>query len=780
LSSNANINRIPWLTASLVVGLTTGGLLLGRGPVGGDPGFLYQPVKFELARALKSGRLPFWSDRLGLGVPLIAESHVAALYPPNWVLYRWLDVGRAYRWAMWLNYVALVASTFAYARCLGIGPWGAALAGLAFTLCGFQASHAVHEPFYYVLPLLPLCLLLADHYASTGRWGWLALLALAWGAQMTLGHFQIQFFTGCLVLVTGLWRVLAGRHHLSRGAGLMVGLSWGALIAAVQLTLTGELTKLSGFGRSLSQLSSYVLPPAHWVQLAFPGLFLSLKGGAIDPYWGNQLSTGAEGCFYLGVLPLILAFVGGIAEDRQRSLTPWRWIIPTTWLLACLPSLSPDAYWAITLVPGLGWFRAPARYTVLTSLGLAILAGRGFDRLMTRPRFRTGAGLAILFGLAAFARSYMLAQRPDLRTAVGADELPFRFAIAAMVWVVSLAVIAAWRTGKVGPWAPFAVAALELAILYRQAPSTWEGPLPAPSNSPTLTRLAKEPGVGLVMGGFGGLPAQAGLISAYPYLGITPPPPNYLLAHADDPKETESSAVDHWRRRFGVTHSIRRSGDNVYGRPIIFAGIDTVLDRLQGVPNQVPGREPWKVVCYPTPFPAAWVAIREVVTKADGENGWAELYLYLSANDAADQSWYIRGDQPAKPVSSWARNARVRSYDGQAAVVDHDGACDLIVRRTYYLGWVYRVDGGPEKPVSKVDGGLQGARIDGSGTSRVTFTYHPTGLRRWGPVSLGAMLSALFVAGISIARKRLTFSQKARDMSVPGKYNSSAKPKSDR
>src|SRR5688572_18700459 len=100
---------VPLLAATAGVGLALGGLLVGFGPVGGDPDLMYRPIKLELARALGQGRLPFWSDRFGLGVPLVAESHAAAFYPLNPVLYRLLDVFDAYRLSMWLHYVATAA-----------------------------------------------------------------------------------------------------------------------------------------------------------------------------------------------------------------------------------------------------------------------------------------------------------------------------------------------------------------------------------------------------------------------------------------------------------------------------------------------------------------------------------------------------------------------------------------------------------------------------------------------------------------------------------------------
>src|SRR5262249_26086647 len=141
----------PLIWALVLVGTLLGGLLVGYEPVGGDPDRMYRPLKSELARALGEGRLPFWSDRFGLGIPLVAESHAAAFYPPNWFLYRVLDVSTAYRLSMWLHYLALVATTSSYARCLGVTPWGGAMAAVAFTLGGFQAIHSSHEPFYHLM-----------------------------------------------------------------------------------------------------------------------------------------------------------------------------------------------------------------------------------------------------------------------------------------------------------------------------------------------------------------------------------------------------------------------------------------------------------------------------------------------------------------------------------------------------------------------------------------------------------------------------------------------------
>src|SRR5262249_13017929 len=97
----------PGLVAVLAVGAVLGGLLVGYEAVGGARHRMHRPLRGGRARALRGGRLPFWSARLGLGVPLVAESHVAAFSPPNLAFYSLLNVPTSYRLLMWLHGAAL-------------------------------------------------------------------------------------------------------------------------------------------------------------------------------------------------------------------------------------------------------------------------------------------------------------------------------------------------------------------------------------------------------------------------------------------------------------------------------------------------------------------------------------------------------------------------------------------------------------------------------------------------------------------------------------------------
>ena len=429
-----------------LAGLLVGGLLVGFEPVGGDPDRLYRPLKEEFARFLARGQLPLWSDRFGLGIPLLAESHVAAFYPPNWLIYSIAGISTAYRMAMWLHYLFLAAATYAYARFLRISPHGAAIAALAFTFCGFQAIHSTHEPFYHALPYLTLAVLVAEWYLCTGRLLGIILLAVTWGAQLTLGHFQLQMWTAALVLLLGTWRAARDGLPRRRVLGLILALGWGAALASVQLLSSWELARFVGFThRSFSELAFFAFPPAHWAELAIPGFLRGIPSGPEAPYWYEQGTSGYEACFSIGTMPLLLAFLALGGGRRDGRLAPWLCIIAVSLILAVLPRAWPAAYAVVLEVPGFGWFRAPGRYLVLSSLGLCLAAGAGFDRAAGPASIRRGMAMAWAFAMAAAGWAVSWSLRHDHRAVLGGSRLALVIGSAALSWVVATALLLAWR-----------------------------------------------------------------------------------------------------------------------------------------------------------------------------------------------------------------------------------------------------------------------------------------------------------------------------------------------
>ena len=255
------------LTATGVLGLMLSPVLVGYAPLTGDPELMYQPIKAELARSLSNGRLPFWSDRFGLGVPLVAESHVAAFYPLNWLFYRLWEVPTAYRVALWVHLLALrVDHLF---LCAGFGNRRCRLctSGGELHLMRLSGSaRGARALLPYDALFTPLSAPVRPFYHNRAAWlaGW---FGIGVGNPTDTWSLPDSNVDCCgLVLLTGGWRVLTGVRgwwqRLSRGLGILIGLFWGAAIAWVQLRLTWELTGVSGFIRPVHFLSTYSFPPA--------------------------------------------------------------------------------------------------------------------------------------------------------------------------------------------------------------------------------------------------------------------------------------------------------------------------------------------------------------------------------------------------------------------------------------------------------------------------------------------------------------------------------------
>ena len=116
----------PLFLAMALVGTVLGGLLVGYEPVGGDPDRLYRPLKSELARASGWAGCRFGAVDSGLVFRSSPRATSRRFIHLIFCSIASLDLSLAYRLSMWLHYVAVVGTTYLYARCLGLSTWGSA------------------------------------------------------------------------------------------------------------------------------------------------------------------------------------------------------------------------------------------------------------------------------------------------------------------------------------------------------------------------------------------------------------------------------------------------------------------------------------------------------------------------------------------------------------------------------------------------------------------------------------------------------------------------------
>ena len=199
------------------------------------------------------------------------------------------------------------------------------------------------------------------------------------------------------------------------------------------------------------------------------------------------------------------------SRPGSRPTLPWKILIPVCFAVATMPQWWPYGYLRLLDLPGVGYFRVPARYTLLSSLGLAVLAGEGLDRAISRAQVSAGPRGRYRFRTARGRRGRILddeARRAPSRRS--SADCPAGSSGAALAWSCALVALLAWRSRRVGPWALLVVAAVELGVLFYHGTTEWGWAVELPGQSRVLTELARRSPQGLIGGETGNLPVRLG------------------------------------------------------------------------------------------------------------------------------------------------------------------------------------------------------------------------------------------------------------------------------
>jgi hypothetical protein len=365
----------------------------------------FYPYKAYAAEVIRTGSLPLWNPYLFMGAPFLANIQSAVLYPLHLPLY-WLTVPKMVSCSAVLHLFLGGAFTYLFARrVLGFTPWGSLVAGLTLALGGFLGAQVEHINQLNVLVWLPLLFFLFHRSYGSRRPVYTVLTALVIGLQFLGGHTQSSYINlaalGCYSLYLPLaeapvekrasWRSRKSARSIARSLALfLLAVSLGLALAACQLLPTYELSTLSvrSTGLPYRQAISFSLNPGTLHRSLLPNL---------------SDSVFSEYVAYVGVLPLLLAALG-LLRKRSRPQVAFFEFLALLGLFLALGVYNPLYYLLYRLVPGFSLFRVPARWLYLYVVGISILAGLGFEELvsLSRPLGRPRRWPALL-GLAVAA-----------------------------------------------------------------------------------------------------------------------------------------------------------------------------------------------------------------------------------------------------------------------------------------------------------------------------------------------------------------------------------------
>ena len=315
------------------------------------------------------------------------------------------DVVLCYNLLLIASLVATALTMHLLARAVVGSEWAAYVAGLIFGFAPYHFTHLGHIQLQ-ALYWLPLSLLFLHRLFTDERRAVRPADTVALGVIMGLqavssvyygviGGVGVLCAALTLAVLTGRmrdWRLIR-RGFTAAAIAILVALPWSIPYLQVKREV--------GAGRNLFEASAGSAVLASYVQ-APPENLLYGRTGWLRPAAGQRLprKDGAEQALFPGFCALALALLGLMAAPRPLRKTAV--VYTVVGLVGLLLSLGPDGirplYAALyQVLVGMEAIRAPARFSVLTLAGIAMLAAVAVRTLEVRaPRARLLVAPALL------------------------------------------------------------------------------------------------------------------------------------------------------------------------------------------------------------------------------------------------------------------------------------------------------------------------------------------------------------------------------------------------
>ncbi|KPK88645.1 MAG: hypothetical protein AMJ94_14510 [Deltaproteobacteria bacterium SM23_61] len=343
----------------------------------------FYAYKHFLHEEIGRGRLPLWNPYLMSGTDFLGEGQPALFYPTTWIL-ALFSPATAINLHFLLHSWLLAASLYYYLRELGLGRESAFFGGLIFVFSSVPVLRIYpgHLPNYPALALAPLFLLFWERYLKKRGRRSLLFLSLIYAGLIFSGHAQFLLYFSIFFLFYAGWTIWTAPEVGRKGKGIMaiafcLSLLLGVLLSSAHLLPAADFARNS-FRQQMSYefCSRFSFAPENFLTLLYPSFF---GDRVVSAYWGRNYLW--EMTAYLGIFPLLLAFLGARSSTHPRRLF---WVIAAgVFSLLALGRHTPLFYVLYHFVPFFDKFRGNSKFITLVVLSLSILAALGLEGLLS-------------------------------------------------------------------------------------------------------------------------------------------------------------------------------------------------------------------------------------------------------------------------------------------------------------------------------------------------------------------------------------------------------------
>jgi prepilin-type N-terminal cleavage/methylation domain-containing protein len=376
-----------------------------------DLAWYFWPRHLWLRQSWAAGDWPWWDPYGGGGQSAAADAlNQFFLLPVVFIRLFAPDIVGFNLWIA-LPFPLAAAGTWLWLR-RHVAPAPAFVGAVAFALSGPMLSTGNFPNLSWSAAFIPWVLWAADRMNDRRGLGALAVLSSVFALQALSGEPVTLIATGGLVVAHAL--VIgpgAGerRARVVRAARVATALFVGLLLAAIQLWPLADAAMRSPRGQRAAD-NFWSLHPLASIQALLPYFFGEAHRAAPGAFpWIEVLNSYREPLFYslyVGVGVLVLALTTATREGRA-----WRrfwWGVAIVFTIFSFGQHTPVYAFIQKVLPVVGSFRYPVKFTLFAALGLAALAAAGADAIRRHVageetlRFRAAlwfAGLLAVLGL---------------------------------------------------------------------------------------------------------------------------------------------------------------------------------------------------------------------------------------------------------------------------------------------------------------------------------------------------------------------------------------------
>jgi len=387
----------------------------------------HYPLRKVMIDAYVRGEWPLWNPFVYLGQPMLANPNYLAFYPSN-LFHLIFPFNYAFKLHFVIHPVLGGLGAYFLLRRLGIAPLAAFGGASVYQLSGTVLSFL---NLYNLIPAVGLMPWIGWAFLRSlgGRATYVLLFGVIIGIQ---GFAPEPLLILCeMCMLTGLaalhiWEAPRPAEALKQVLkNSTPGILFGLGLAAVQILPTLELMPRSVRGSGFEQEKALIwsMHPFDLLNTIVPNLFGDPYTIGRTTYWGEAYHRGREGylvSYFLGMSAVLLSLLS-LGSERRRTRLVFFCLVGLGVFLA-LGQYNPLFALLHEKIPMLQLGRYTAKFFLLATLGIAVLASLGIETLMgaggaTAYRRRTillaAAGALTVAGV-SFALWIYLKQNPQI------------------------------------------------------------------------------------------------------------------------------------------------------------------------------------------------------------------------------------------------------------------------------------------------------------------------------------------------------------------------------